>query len=191
MNFIRNALVALAVLFTPLAATAGELDGRIPQPYFQEMPGLPTKNLTVDPGGSVTERMRTIELLRSANAKVEIDGLCISACTMLLSLENACVKPYTIFGFHSASQGFGEMSPFGNAIISMFYPPAIMKWVEETKALSSLDLTPMTAERAWELGVKKCDTDTVNGPTPEEVKDFVKTLEKHIDTYTEEKKNAQ
>lgn len=157
MNMIRNIFIALSLLAVPTFATADSLDGRLNAPYFMEMPDLPSKNLTVDPGGSVTERMRTVELLRSANAKVEIEGLCISACTMLLSLENACVKPYTLFGFHSASQGFGEISPFGNAIISMFYPEKIRQWVEETKALSSLDLTPMTAERAWELGVKKCE----------------------------------
>jgi len=147
---------ALALILTPMAALAEGIGPQINMPYFASV-DLPGKNLTIDPGGSVVERMRTIELLRENNAKVRIDGLCISACTMLLSLPGACVAPYTTLGFHSASEGLGRMSPFGNAIIKSFYPPKVQQWVDETKALEDLELTAMTAERAWELGVPKCD----------------------------------
>lgn len=137
-----STLVALSLL-SPVQASS-------PVPEMR-----PPTSLTVDPGGSITERMRTIELLRENNAKVVIEGLCISACTMLLSLPNACMKPYTIFGFHSASQGF-EMSSFGNAILKRFYPPKILDWVMEKKALESLDLTPMDDVEANSLGVPYC-----------------------------------
>lgn len=117
-------------------------------------------NLNVDPGGGLIDRMQVYELLEKAEVDVPISGICMSACTMYLGLPKVCVEPKTILGFHSASytkNGQPVLSEFGNTILMEYYPPNIRTWVLEKKALESLEMTLMTAEEAWAIGVKKCE----------------------------------
>ena len=120
----------------------------------------PVDNIRIDPGGSITERMQQIERIERSGVRFVIDGLCASACTMYLGMKNACVAPRTILGFHTASVqgplGIRTPSKFGNSILMSYYPPRIREWVKEKKALEQDELTAMTAEEAWELGIERC-----------------------------------
>ncbi len=58
-----------------------------------------------DRGGLLGQRNAEIRALRASGQRVELRGLSLSACTMYLSLPNACVSPSAIFGFHGPSRG--------------------------------------------------------------------------------------
>jgi len=119
------------------------------------------ENVRIDPGGSIADRMQQIERIEKSGTLFRIDGMCISACTMYLGLKSVCVAPRTVLGFHSSYTqsplGRPEPSKYGNAVVMSYYPEKIRKWVQEKKVFDSLDLTPMTAEEAWDLGIPKCD----------------------------------
>lgn len=105
--------------------------------------------------------MQQIERIERSGHLFRIDGMCISACTMYLGLKNVCVAPRTVLGFHSSYTSNGFMPPqpskYGNAVVMSYYPDRVKKWVAEKKAFDSLDLTPMTAQEAWDLGIPKCE----------------------------------
>ncbi|MFV2038368.1 MAG: hypothetical protein ACC646_12335, partial [Paracoccaceae bacterium] len=57
-----------------------------------------------DAGGSVQQRARLIRQYRADGTRLEIRGdFCMSACTMYLGLDNTCIAPDTVFGFHGPS----------------------------------------------------------------------------------------
>lgn len=117
------------------------------------------ENVRIDPGGSVADRMQQFERIERSGHLFRIDGMCISACTMYLGLKNVCVAPRTVLGFHSSYTSNGlsaSPSKYGNAVVMSYYPEKVKKWVETKKAFDSLELTPMTAEEAWDLGLPKC-----------------------------------
>lgn len=57
-----------------------------------------------DRGGLLGQRSAEIRSLRAAGQRVELRGLCLSACTMYLSLPNVCVSPSAELGFHGPSR---------------------------------------------------------------------------------------
>ena len=121
----------------------------------------PVENIRIDQGGSVSERMHQIERIEKSGVRFVIDGMCISACTMYLGMKNVCVSPRTVLGFHSSfTQGpLGARIPskYGNAVLMSYYPERVRAWVIENKALEKDELTPMTAQEAWTLGVERCE----------------------------------
>lgn len=121
---------------------------------------LGLSGLNIDYGGDLITRMQVFEMLENTKVAIPLEGVCISACTMYLGLSKVCVKPNTVFGFHSAynynENGEPVKSKFGNSILMQYYPPAIEKWVKDNKAFDSLDLTYMDADTAWKLGIPKC-----------------------------------
>ena len=57
-----------------------------------------------DRGGMLGQRSQQIRQLRASGQRVELRGTCLSACTMYLSLPNACVAASASFGFHGPSR---------------------------------------------------------------------------------------
>ena len=58
-----------------------------------------------DPGGQIGPYLDKYQALRRSGERVEIDGLCASACTMLLGSippDRICVTPRAVLEFHSA-----------------------------------------------------------------------------------------
>ncbi len=62
-----------------------------------------------DPGGSLSVRQKEIRSLRRSGRRVELRGMCFSACTMYLALENVCVSRDAVFGFHGPRGLFGSL----------------------------------------------------------------------------------
>lgn len=52
-------------------------------------------------GGNVVQMMAYRQQLAASGRPVEIRGLCNSACTMLVTLPNACLAPDATVGFHA------------------------------------------------------------------------------------------
>ncbi len=63
-----------------------------------------------DRGGWLGQRSKKIRKMRATGQRVELRGTCLSACTMYLSLPNACVSSNATFGFHGPSRNGQQLS---------------------------------------------------------------------------------
>jgi hypothetical protein len=63
-----------------------------------------------DRGGMIGQRSQQIRSFRAAGQRVELRGTCLSACTMYLSLPNACVASNATFGFHGPTRNGQRLS---------------------------------------------------------------------------------
>ena len=88
-----------------------------------------------DRGGQIGAYLDKYHALRERGDRVEIDGTCASACTMLLGViprNRICVTPHAVLAFHSAwtptSEG-EQISSAGNYYLWSNYPPAVRKWI--------------------------------------------------------------
>lgn len=120
-------LVALAVVSALLGAVAIVLAAGLPHRPT-------TTRISLNLGGSVLEFIEDFSNARENNTRYVLDGLCISACTMItgeIPPENVCVTPYAKLAFHAAFRqgplGEREFSPEGTELIWRIYP----EWVHE------------------------------------------------------------
>jgi hypothetical protein len=94
-----------------------------------------TVRISDDRGGQIGDYLAKYHALRENGDRVEIDGTCASACTMLLGViprNRICVTPRAVLAFHSAwtptSEG-EQISSAGNYYLWSNYPPAVRKWI--------------------------------------------------------------
>lgn len=100
--------------------------------------------ITDDLGGQIGDYLARFRALRLSGERVEIDGTCASACTMLLGTiprNRICVTPRAVLEFHSAwnpSPFGGETaSEAGNQILWSTYPSQVRKWISRHGGLRS------------------------------------------------------
>src|SRR5438128_1538078 len=68
--------------------------------------GRVVKLIGDDPGGDVVQYESRFRRWAAESASAKVDGLCASACTLLLAYlpaEKVCLTPRARFGFHSAA----------------------------------------------------------------------------------------
>lgn len=100
---------------------------------FRPGPAAPTLRITFDGGGSVTEYIERFSAARLNGSRIIIDGLCVSACTMVTGLippERVCVTPFAQLAFHSAAlvnpfTGERGHSSEGTRLIWNIYPEKV------------------------------------------------------------------
>ena len=63
-----------------------------------------------DRGGWLSQRSQEIRQMRATGQRVELRGICLSACTMYLSLPNTCVARDASLGFHGPSRNGRRLS---------------------------------------------------------------------------------
>lgn len=83
--------------------------------------------ITFDVGGSVMAFIEKYEQIEQLEGKVVIDGMCISACTLVLAVvtdSRVCVTPRARLAFHSASVA-GEYSEEGTRLVWHLYPEKV------------------------------------------------------------------
>lgn len=63
--------------------------------------------ITFNPGGQIEEFLDTARDLRKTKTPIVVDGMCISACTILVDADasQACVTLNARLGFHQATSG--------------------------------------------------------------------------------------
>lgn len=116
-----------------------------------------------DLGGSVRERFVQVEQLSRSGAQVRIVGTCISACTLLLGVPNACVAPSARLGFHGpATRQNGLPLPreeYERVSLQMasLYPPQIRNWFMATARKTTGDYILISGETAIAMGARACD----------------------------------
>jgi hypothetical protein len=107
-------------------------------------PASAIKRIAYDRGGQIGHYLHIFSVLRSAGARVVIDGDCLSACTMALGMilpENICATPRARFGFHAAwmpsADGSHVTSSIGTEALWNIYPADVRRWIDQNGGLSS------------------------------------------------------
>jgi hypothetical protein len=107
-----------------------------------------------DWGGNVLQYQARRKQLAKADL-VRLQGHCNSACTIFISLPNACVGPKAIFGFHGASPktGIPNIDYFLDMQIGQFYRGQVrQKFLDKWRFhLGSKDLVYITAPQLMKL----------------------------------------
>lgn len=84
-------------------------------------------------GGNVLQMIARRNELEASGRPVRITGLCNSACTMLITLPNACLAPDASVGFHAPRlPGTQIIPPIVDQLMAMHYRNGILeRWDSE------------------------------------------------------------
>jgi hypothetical protein len=120
--------IGLALILCALAAPAARAEVRI----------------LASPGGQVGPFLDLFERVRASGERVVIDGPCLSACTLVLSMvpnSRICVTRRAVLGFHAARsmdrRGRLYAEPEASEYVLEAYPAPIQDWIRRRGGLSS------------------------------------------------------
>jgi ATP-dependent protease ClpP protease subunit len=96
-----------------------------------------------DRGGEIERYMYRYDKLRASRQSVMIDGLCASACTIVLSAvapSHICVTPRAILAFHAAwdfsKSGRTVTNRGATRMLYSMYPSPIQRWLDSRGGLT-------------------------------------------------------
>jgi len=96
------------------------------------------------PGGQVGPFLDLFEQVRTSGERVVIDGPCLSACTLVLSMvpsDRICVTRRAVLGFHAARsidrRGKLYAEPEASEIVLQAYPAGVRSWIRRRGGLTS------------------------------------------------------
>ena len=96
------------------------------------------------PGGPVTPFLNLFERVRASGERVVIDGPCLSACTLVLSMvpdDRICVTRRAVLGFHAARsidrRGRIYAEPEASRLVLAAYPSPVQSWITRRGGLTS------------------------------------------------------
>lgn len=121
MRIRRYAPLIGTVLMLALAPYAGIAE-------IRERPKL--IDVVNDKGGNVLEMVQQRERLARSGKRVRIRGYCRSACTMLITMPNACLGPHARIGFHAPRiPNTSIIPPYVDQIMGSYYRNGIrQRW---------------------------------------------------------------
>jgi hypothetical protein len=107
-------------------------------------PGRAEVRILGSPGGQVGPFLDLFEGVRASGERVVIDGPCLSACTLVLSVvpnDRICVTRRAILGFHGARsigrRGRLYAEPEASEVVLETYPAAVRDWIRRRGGLNS------------------------------------------------------
>src|SRR6202012_412343 len=107
-------------------------------------PGLAEVRILASPGGEVGPFLDLFEGVRDSGERVVIDGPCLSACTLVLSMvpaDRICVTRRAVLGFHAARSmdRRGRMYAEHEAtdLVLRAYPSGVRNWIIQRGGLPS------------------------------------------------------
>jgi hypothetical protein len=128
---MRTAFARIILLATVLCALASP-------------PAQAEVRILASPGGAVGPFLDLFEQVRASGERVVIDGPCLSACTLVLSLvpsNRICVTRRAVLGFHAARSvdQVGRMyaEPEASEVVLEAYPAAVRGWIRRRGGLTS------------------------------------------------------
>jgi hypothetical protein len=128
---MRTAFARIVLLATVLCALASP-------------PAQAEVRIIASPGGPVGPFLDLFERVRASGERVVIDGPCLSACTLVLSLvpnDRICVTRRAVLGFHAARSvdQLGRMyaEPEASELVLEAYPAAVRGWIRRRGGLTS------------------------------------------------------
>jgi len=96
------------------------------------------------PGGKVGDFLDLFEEVRASGDRVVIDGPCLSACTLVLSMvpsSRICVTRRAVLGFHAARsidrRGRLYAEPEASELVLEAYPVPVRNWIRRRGGLTS------------------------------------------------------
>jgi hypothetical protein len=108
------------------------------------MPVRAEVRIIASPGGQVGPFLDLFEKVRESGERVVIDGPCLSACTLVLSIvpnDRICVTRRAIFGFHAARsvdrRGRLYAEPEASEAVLEAYPAPVRDWISRRGGLTS------------------------------------------------------
>jgi hypothetical protein len=120
--------IGLAIILCALAAPAARAEIRI----------------LASPGGQVGPFLDLFERVRQSGERVVIDGPCLSACTLVLSMvpnNRICVTRRAVLGFHAARsidrRGRLYAEPEASELVLEAYPAPVRNWIRRRGGLTS------------------------------------------------------
>src|SRR5437660_2587889 len=127
---MRTALVKAMLVAAALCGLAGA-------------PALAEVRILSSPGGQVGPFLDLFEQVRNSGERVVIDGPCLSACTLVLSMvpsSRICVTRRAVLGFHAARsidrRGRTFAEPEASDIVLQTYPAGVRNWIRSRGGLS-------------------------------------------------------
>jgi hypothetical protein len=100
--------------------------------------------ILASPGGQVGPFIDLFEKVRNSGERVVIDGPCLSACTLVLSMvpsERICVTRRAVLGFHAARsmdrRGRLYAEPEASKLVLQAYPGPVQDWIVHRGGLTS------------------------------------------------------
>jgi hypothetical protein len=128
MRMAITKAVCLAVLLCGLVVPPAQAEVRI----------------LASPGGQVGPFLDLFERVRASGERVVIDGPCLSACTLVLSMvpsNRICVTRRAILGFHAArsidARGHLYAEPEASELVLEAYPSPVRGWILRRGGLTS------------------------------------------------------
>ncbi len=115
-------------------------------------PASATIRVHNDPGGQIDLYLAKYNKLRRSNQHIVVDGVCNSACTLMLGTiprNRVCVTARATFGFHRAwvFNGNGQQvdSPAWTEVVWKNYPASARRTIERYGAMRGSDIVPIPA----------------------------------------------
>ncbi|MBV8699585.1 hypothetical protein [Bradyrhizobium sp.] len=100
--------------------------------------------ILASPGGQVGPFLDLFDKVRETGERVVIDGPCLSACTLVLSIvpnERICVTRRAVLGFHAARsvdrRGRTYAEPEASELVLQTYPTPVRDWIGRHGGLTS------------------------------------------------------
>ena len=100
--------------------------------------------ILASPGGQVGPFLDMYERVRASGERVVIDGPCLSACTLVISMvphDRICVTRRAVLGFHAARsmdrRGRMYAEPEASALVLQAYPAGVRNWIIHRGGLTS------------------------------------------------------
>jgi len=128
----------MRALFARMSVVAAILCALVPKPAQAEL------RILGSPGGQVGPFLDLFEKVRDSGERVVIDGPCLSACTLVLSMvpaDRICVTRRAVFGFHAARsmdrRGRLYAEPEASALVLQAYPTGVRNWIVHRGGLTS------------------------------------------------------
>jgi hypothetical protein len=125
---VRRVILSLLVFF-PLSAQV---------PAFAEVRILSSS------GGRVGPYLELFSRVRESGDRVVLDGPCLSACTLVLSVvprERICVTSRAVLGFHAARwmdrEGRFYPAPEPTRLVTAAYPAPLREWIRRRGGLTT------------------------------------------------------
>lgn len=110
-----------------LLALALPLAGLAPQAQAQPAKARPIV-IANNKGGNVLEAIKYRQQLAASGRPVEIRGYCRSACTIYITLPNACLGPKATVGFHAPRiPGTTIIPPIVDELMANYYRNGIRR----------------------------------------------------------------
>jgi hypothetical protein len=111
---------------------------------FAVAPASAEVRILASPGGQVGPFLDLFEQVNKSGERVVIDGPCLSACTLVVSMvpeTRICVTRRAILGFHAARsvdrRGRTYAEPAASQLVLQAYPGPVRDWIIRHGGLTS------------------------------------------------------